>query len=58
MALLLEGRRQQGGRRRSGGREYRKLDSNAEEREMIYWVTVSQNFKRDIVILSNVVVST
>jgi len=36
MALVLEGRRQQGGRRRSGGREYRKIDSNAEEREMIY----------------------
>jgi len=30
LALVLEGRRRQGNRRRSGGREYRKLDSNLE----------------------------
>jgi len=30
LALILEGRRRQGNRRRSGGREYRKLDSNLE----------------------------
>merc|ERR1719319_2100437 len=31
LALILEGRRRQGTRRRSGGREYRKLDSNLED---------------------------
>jgi len=31
LALVLEGRRRQGNRRRSGGREYRKLDSNLED---------------------------
>jgi len=31
LALILEGRRSQGNRRRSGGREYRKLDSNLED---------------------------
>lgn len=31
LALILEGRRRQGNRRRSGGREYRKLDSNLED---------------------------
>merc|ERR1712179_401 len=31
LALVLEGRRRQGSRRRSGGREYRKLDSNLED---------------------------
>lgn len=31
LALILEGRRRQGSRRRSHGREYRKLDSNLEE---------------------------
>jgi len=31
LALILEGRRRQGSRRRSGGREYRKLDSNLED---------------------------
>jgi len=31
LGLILEGRRQQAGRRRSGGREYRKLDSNLED---------------------------
>ena len=32
LALILEGRRHQGSRRRSGGREYRKLDSSLEVR--------------------------
>eukprot|EP00092_Neocalanus_flemingeri_P070045 GFUD01085925.1.p2 GENE.GFUD01085925.1~~GFUD01085925.1.p2 ORF type:complete len:208 (-),score=70.74 GFUD01085925.1:86-709(-) len=31
LALILEGRRRQGNRRRSGGKEYRKLDSNLED---------------------------
>jgi len=31
LGLILEGRRQQGDRRRSGGKEYRKLDSNLED---------------------------
>lgn len=31
LALILEGRRSQGTRRRSGGKEYRKLDSNLED---------------------------
>jgi len=31
LALILEGRRRQGDRRRSGGREYRKLDSNLQD---------------------------
>merc|ERR1719319_1655801 len=31
LALILEGRRRQGTRRRSGGREYRKLDPNLED---------------------------
>ena len=35
MALILEGRRHQGSRRRSGGREYRKLDSSLEARLII-----------------------
>jgi len=31
LGMILEGRRQQSSRRRSGGREYRKLDSNLED---------------------------
>ena len=33
LALILEGRRRQGSRRRSQGREYRKLDTNVEVRQ-------------------------
>jgi len=56
LALVLEGRRNSGSRRRSGGREYRKVDTNVEDtmdlnresnlRQVIYWFNLNPQWSK------------